>query len=178
MRTDKAQIDHLVAAASAGDAAALDELLTIMRPEMLRYCRRMLPFGDDAEDACQDALLRISQHIGRFRGQSRFRTWVYQVCANASRDSYRRLRLASEHSMNAVPDKVDPRTTSVIAGSRLDLLDALERMEQSHPVWIEAFLLRDVYGLSYADIAEHLDIPMGTVKQRIHNARSWIRSEL
>ena len=69
----------------------------------------------------------------------------------------------------------DPRTTSVIAGSRLDFLEALEALSVDHPALVEPLLLRDIQELEYADIAELLDIPVGTVKSRIHSARRIVQ---
>jgi DNA-directed RNA polymerase specialized sigma24 family protein len=60
----------------------------------------------------------------------------------------------------------------------LDLLDALERLEVEHPELISAFVLRDLSELEYADIARHLDVPVGTVKARIHHARRYVRASL
>ena len=69
----------------------------------------------------------------------------------------------------------DPRTTSVIAGSRLDLLDALEVLGTDHPELVEPLVLRDVQELDYNEIATLLDVPLGTVKSRIHSARNAVR---
>lgn len=66
----------------------------------------------------------------------------------------------------------------MIAGSRLDLLDALERLENEHPDLVRAFVLRDLSDLEYADIARLLDVPLGTVKARIHHARRHVREAL
>ena len=74
-----------------------------------------------------------------------------------------------------LPDRPDPRRTSVVAGTRLDLLEALDGLP---PEYAEAAALRDVLGLSYGDIAALLDIPDGTVKSRIHEARRRLRLRL
>jgi RNA polymerase sigma-70 factor (ECF subfamily) len=69
----------------------------------------------------------------------------------------------------------DPRTTSVIAGTRLDLLEAMEVIERDHPQFAEPLLLRDVYGLSYEEIAQQVGAPLGTVKAQIHHGRKLAR---
>ncbi len=69
----------------------------------------------------------------------------------------------------------DPRTTSVIAGTRLDLLEATETLEREHPQYVEPLLLRDVYGMSYDEIAEQVGAPLGTVKAQIHHGRKLVR---
>ncbi|MGZ4456424.1 MAG: sigma factor-like helix-turn-helix DNA-binding protein, partial [Nocardioides sp.] len=89
---------------------------------------------------------------------------------------YRTLRRrAAERLTDELPVAPDPRTTSVIAGSRLDLLDALEVVGTDHPELVEPLVLRDVQDLDYAEIARLLDVPLGTVKSRIHAARNAVR---
>ena len=71
----------------------------------------------------------------------------------------------------------DPRTTSVIAGTRLDLLEAMETLEREHPQFVEPLLLRDVYGLPYEEIAAQVGAPLGTVKAQIHHGRKLVRPD-
>jgi RNA polymerase sigma-70 factor (ECF subfamily) len=75
-------------------------------------------------------------------------------------------------------DLPDPRTTSVIAGSRLDLLDALERLEAHRPNLAAALVLRDLCQLDYDEVAEQLRIPVGTAKSQVHRARQHVRESL
>ena len=168
--------DDLVRRAAGGDTAALDMLLASVRPEVLRMCARFLPNREDAEEACQDTLLALARGIARFEGRSTFRTWLYRLAANRARSTYQRLRRESQSSgMALVPDRPDPRRTSVIAGTRLDLLEALDRLR---PEFAEAVALRDVLGLSYGEIADLQQVPEGTVKSRIHQARLQVRNRL
>ncbi|MFF5055720.1 RNA polymerase sigma factor [Micromonospora sp. NPDC000663] len=173
-------IEELADRAATGDAAALDSLLTKIGPQVLRQCLRLLPCRQDAEEACQDALLQVARNIGGFAGRSKFSTWLYVITANCARQTYRSLkRRADEQSTPLLPlDAPDPRTTSVIAGSRLDLLDALERLEAHRPELVAPLVLRDVCQLAYDEIAEHLAIPVGTLKSRIHDARKHVRASL
>jgi RNA polymerase sigma factor (sigma-70 family) len=174
------RLEALARRAAAGDTRALTDLLAAIRPGVLRRCARFLPCFQDAEEACQDALWQVARTIDRFEGRSLFTTWLYVVVANSARQTYRSLkRRSAEQSYDAPPiDRPDPRTTSVIAGSRLDFLDALERLEARRPDLVAALVLRDVCQLDYAEIAGHLGIPAGTVKSRIHQARSDVREFL
>ena len=98
------------------------------------------------------------------------------MSANSARSTYRTLkRRSAELPSDDLPVNADPRTTSVIAGSRLDLLDALEVLAASHPSLVEALVLRDIQELDYSEIALLLDLPLGTVKSRIHQARKTIQ---
>ena len=173
---DEPSLDDLARAAAAGDEQALHDLLVAVQPRVRRIVGRMLLHPQDAEEATQDALLAVSRHIGRFEGRSAFTTWLHTVAANSARSTYRTLRRRSGERPSAeLPTAVDPRTTSVIAGSRLDLLEALETLGATRPELVEPLVLRDVAQLDYAEIARVLDLPLGTVKSRIHHARTLVR---
>ena len=170
------ELDDLATRAAGGDRAALEQLLAEVQPRVRRICGRMLLFHEDAEEAAQDALLLVATKIGQFGGRSRFTTWLHAVASNSARSTYRSLkRRAAERLVDELPVHADPRTTSVIAGSRLDLLDALEVVGTDHPELVEPLVLRDVQELEYNEIARLLDVPLGTVKSRIHSARSAVR---
>lgn len=177
---DEPDLPGLVTRAQAGDARALEELLTRLRPVVARRCARFLPCRQDAEEATQDALLAIATHVKDYTGRGAFLGWVTVVASNSSRATYRTLRRRSvELATETAPQQWrDPRTTSVIAGTRLDLLDALDAMEVSNPALVEAFVLRDLGTLPYEQIAAILDVPVGTAKARIHAARRILRQRL
>ncbi|MEU7611767.1 RNA polymerase sigma factor [Micromonospora sp. NPDC049204] len=177
---DGSSIEELARRAATGDSAARDALLAAIGPRVLEQCGRFLPCRQDAEEAAQDALVQVARHIERFEGRSLFSTWLHVVVANCARQTYRSLRRrAAEQPSPLLPVEVaDPRTTSVIAGSRLDLLDALDRLEAHRPELVTALVLRDLCQLDYQEIAEQLGIPVGTLKSRIHHARRHVRESL
>ncbi|MFF8941971.1 RNA polymerase sigma factor [Streptomyces sp. NPDC014864] len=168
--------EDLARRAAAGDRAALEELLREVRPEVLRRCGRFLPCREDAEEAAQDVLLRIARKITGFEGRSRFSTWLHTVVANCCRQKYRELRRRAVEQPAVEPaQQADPRTTSVIAGSRVDLLEALDRLEREHPHLVAPLVYRDVCRLEYTEAAERIGIPLGTFKSRLHEARRRVR---
>ncbi len=169
------EIDDLARRAQSGDRDALEALLGAIRPRALNVCRGVLPYSADAEDACQEALINIANKLGSWHGRGRFTTWMHAVAVNSSRSTYRRLKSQAVASDAVQAERPDPRTTSVIAGTRLDLLDAMETLERDHPQFVEPLLLRDVYGLSYDEIAQLVDAPLGTVKAQIHHGRKLVR---
>ena len=172
------EIDELALRARAGDREALEDLLAAIRPRALNVCRGVLPHQADAEDACQDALINVANKIGSWNGQGRFTTWLHVVALNAARSAYRRMRnqaVAADPQERGPLESPDPRTTSVIAGTRLDLLEAMETLERRHPQYVEPLLLRDVYGMAYDEIATLLKLPLGTVKAQIHHGRKLAR---
>jgi RNA polymerase sigma factor (sigma-70 family) len=169
MTPDSDGIEELALAAAAGDGKALDALIGAIQPEVLRVCGRFLPNHEDAEEACQDALLAVAKGIARFDRRSAFRTWLYRIAANRARSTYQVLRQRFVESSSAsLPEQPDPRRTSVVAGTRLDLLDGLEALGRMHS---EPLALRDVVGLSYREIADLIGVPEGTVKSRVHEGR-------
>lgn len=170
-------LDELAARAAGGDRGALEDLLAEIQPRVRRICGRMLLYPEDAEEAAQDALLLVATRIETFGGRSRFTTWLHAVASNRARSTYRTLkRRGAERPTDELPSGApDPRTTSVIAGSRLDLLEALETVGADHPELVEPLVLRDVQQLDYAEIARLLDVPLGTIKSRIHAGRHAVR---
>ncbi len=176
---DDDELAGLVRAAQDGDRTALDDLLTRIRPLVLRRCARFLPFPSDAEEAAQDALLSISAAIGGYSGRGSFLGWVTVITSNSARSTYRALkRRADTVAAVPVPDGVDPRTTSVIAGTRIDLMESLGELERRHPNLVQPFVLRDLGALPYEEIAALTAAPLGTVKDRIHQARRFMRERL
>jgi RNA polymerase sigma-70 factor, ECF subfamily len=169
------EIDELARRARDGDRDALELLLAAIRPRALNVCRGVLPYTPDAEDACQEALINIANKIGSWGGRGRFTTWMHVVAVNSARTTYRRMKNQAVASDVLPQEKPDPRTTSVIAGTRLDLLEAMESIERDHPQYVQPLLLRDVYGMSYEEIAEQVGAPLGTVKAQIHHGRKLAR---
>ena len=168
-------IDELARRSQNGDRDALEQLLTAVRPRCLNVCRQVLPYTPDAEDACQEALINIANKIGSWGRQGRFTTWMHVVAVNSARTTYRRMKNQAISSDVLPLEKPDPRTTSVIAGTRLDLLEAMETIERDHPQFVEPLILRDVYGMSYDDIAQQVGVPLGTIKAQIHHGRRLAR---
>jgi RNA polymerase sigma-70 factor (ECF subfamily) len=100
---------------------------------------------------------------------------MYQLTTNAAIDCYRKLK--RRRSVLETPPDLAARgsSPSVIAGARIDVLEAAEQLDRR---LVEPVLMRDLCELEYADIAELLDIPLGTVKSRIHDGREQMRNAL
>ena len=179
--------DELVAAARSGDRSALDALLRRHHPRLRALCQRLTGDPTDADDACQEALIALVRGLPRFDGRSSFATWAYRVTANTCLDELRRRRrrprpgLPEDDSLSAdsgppgpwrpgggpaapaVPDVGDRVAAS------LDVDAALARLAPDFRV---AVVLRDLCQLSYGEIAEVLDVPVGTVRSRIARGRA------
>ncbi|HEX3539253.1 MAG TPA: sigma-70 family RNA polymerase sigma factor [Acidimicrobiales bacterium] len=164
--------DDLVTAARAGDRQALEALLRAHHDRLYAVCRRLTGNDADAADATQETLLAVVRGLGRFDGRSRFATWSYRVAVNASLDELRRRRRRPEPGLDE--EAASPLTGAVTDGSHgSDLrLDVDAAMRQLAPEFRAAVVLRDLCGLDYAEIAEVLDIPPGTVRSRIARGRA------
>jgi RNA polymerase sigma-70 factor (ECF subfamily) len=169
----------------AGDLSAFETLVSRHERRVFRLLFRMLGTREEAEDASQDAFLSLFRHGHRFRREARFSTFVYRVAANAALNRRRTLGRARSRSeeFKRRQDAGDnlpssPRSPAVSAeGSEVQerVQSALLSLPEDLRV---AIVLYDIEGQAYRDIAETLGIPEGTVKSRIHRARSALRTEL
>jgi RNA polymerase sigma-70 factor (ECF subfamily) len=172
----------LVRRAQAGEAAAMNTLLERHYSRVHAVCRRMSGSAADADDATQETLIRIVRGIRSFDGRSSFGTWAYRVATNTSLDELRkRRRRPQPHVVRAdsdvAPEVVDPRAERDVT-TPVDRL-ALDAAVASLPDEFRApLVLRDVVDLDYAEIAEALHIPLGTVKSRIARARRILADTL
>ncbi len=159
----------LAAAAARGERAALEALLDRHAERVHAICRRVLANPDDALDATQEALLAVSRGIARFDGRSQFTTWLYRVATNAALDeARRRKRRPIPTEVLPEPPRRGPGTADLVA-DRLDVDAALGSIPADFRA---AVALRDLAGLDYAEIAETLGIPPGTVRSRIARGRA------
>jgi len=172
---------ELVTAAQAGDRRALDTLLRRHYDRINAVCRRLAGADRDADDATQEAMISIVKGLPRFDGRSSFGTWAYRIATNAALDELRRRR--RRPSLHAVsddagqPDPADPaahRRIDAVA-DRLAIDGALADLADDFRT---AVVLRDVADLDYAEIADALDVPVGTVKSRIARGRRHLAAAL
>jgi RNA polymerase sigma-70 factor (ECF subfamily) len=160
--------DALARRAARGDRGALDTLLREHTNLVHGVCRRILGNSDDALDASQEALLAIARKIGTFDGRSKFSTWAYRVATNAALDEARR-RNRRPIPVEHLPESARTHAADSDVADRLDVDAALSRLT---PEYRAAVALRDLVGMDYAEIAEVLDIPPGTVRSRISRGRA------
>jgi RNA polymerase sigma-70 factor (ECF subfamily) len=172
----------LVAAAQAGDRTALDRLLRAHQARIHALCRRITGNDADALDATQDALIAIVRGLPRFDGRSRFSTWSHRVATNTCLDELRRRRRRPlvglpEHDDGSPVELADPEGHDVGDGvaDRLLVDEALAALPDDFRA---AVVLRDLCRLDYAEIAEVLGIPAGTVRSRIARGRAQLADHI
>jgi RNA polymerase sigma-70 factor (ECF subfamily) len=162
-----------VAAAQGGDRAALEALLRRHHDRVAALCTRLCG-ANDAPDATQEALIAVVRGLPRFDGHAAFTTWLYRVTTNACLDELRRRRrrplpgLEDERPLDGRTAGPDP------AGSVSARVDVDAALAQLPPEFRAAVVLRDLCGLDYAEIAEVLRIPPGTVRSRIARGRGQL----
>ena len=149
----------------------MDELLRRHYDRLYAVCRRVAGNDADAADGCQEALLAIVRGLPNFDGRATFKTWSYRVATNACLDEIRR----RNRRPLAVVDTPEPDSDEPLlderASDRITLDDALEQLTEEFRLPV---VLRDVGGMDYADIAETLVIPAGTVRSRIARGRKQL----
>ena len=163
---------------AVGDPAAFEEIYARYSGLVFNLCWRLATDREDALDLAQEVFLRLHRHVGRFRGGSTLRTWVYRVTLNHCRSRFARRRPATE----PLPEPAEggrelaasgPDPEQIAAGAELE--HRLETALGELPLaFREAVVLRDVEGLGYDEIAEVLGVPVGTVRSRIFRGREAI----
>lgn len=160
--------EDLAARAAAGDQAAMRELVERHLDKVVAVCRRITGNRQDAEDAAQEALIAAYRHIGQFRAEARFSTWLYTIASRTAVRLATRRRLPQtpldQHHEQAPGHPFGPDDS---AAARVDLDRALDRL---HPEFRAALVLRESHGLSYAEIGEILRIPEVTARTRTNRA--------
>ena len=160
-------------AAQDGDRGALDALLGRHYDRLYALCRRVTGNDADGADACQEALIAIVRALGGFDGRSSFSTWAYRVATNACLDELRRRRRRPEPGLPADEGAGVGRGAGGDAFADVDTRVAVDAaLTGLTPEYRAAVVLRDLCGLAYGEIAEVLDVPIGTVRSRIARGRS------
>lgn len=169
----------------AGDAAAFEEIVRRHRDAVHRFVRWQLGAArHEAEDATQDALVEVFRSLPRYAGRSRLRTWILglarNVCLRRRRASARLLPVplqgAEDETLRAIPDAGADLEALLSRRETTDRVRAgIDGLSPEHRVVV---LLREVEGLSYEEIASVLEVPLGTVRSRLHNARAALAISL
>jgi RNA polymerase sigma-70 factor (ECF subfamily) len=176
----------LIERCRAGDLAAFEPLVEKYRQRVYRLAYNILRDPEEAWDVSQDAFIRAFQALASFRGDSAFYTWLFRIVINVARDRARQHaargrafgteRVEEEDWDRALADQgTAPDTHAAQVEERERIGRALSTLSEQHQAII---MLSDLEGLSYREIAEVLNIPMGTVMSRLHNARRRLRDAL
>lgn len=175
-----------------GEAEAFDQLIAERSGEIYGLLYRLTENSEEARDLTQETFLKAFQNISHFRGDADLRTWIYRIAINQARNRWRwwhRRRRDSTVSLDAPERNGDnglkasltteawwnPEQQTLLRERERALRTALRSLSR---VYQEAVILRDIEGFTYEEIAETLDISIGTVKSRLARGRHELRRKL
>ncbi len=185
-RREAAREAEWIERARSGDRDAFRELVERHEAAVVRLAWRWLRDPDAAHDVAQEVFIKAYRALDRFEGRSRFSTWLYRLTVNQCHDWRRRENARPPlRGPDAGPDAVDVLTAPPADGDparaaeRSDLRRGIRLALAALPEDLRnTLVLREVEDRSYAEIAEILGIPKGTVMSRLHNGRKRLRTEL
>jgi RNA polymerase sigma-70 factor (ECF subfamily) len=174
---DRRSSEPLLERARAGDPQAFDELVRREQSRVVGVLGRLLTDPRDVEEATQDTFLQAWRHLDAFRGDAEVSTWLYRIATNQALMRLRRRRPRLAHLDDAaarLPDGAPPVDDHVTRrlGGLSPLVAALQRLPPTQRIVV---VLRDIEGLSNIQIADVLELPLPTVKARLHRGRMALR---
>lgn len=166
--------------ARGGDQLALDALIERYAAKVSRMTAHLLDDIEDARDAAQESLLKVSERVRQFRGESLFSTWLHRLVVNTCRDIGARQQVRRTESLELVQHdgdsgSSDPTRLALVSDLRRELLQQLSRLSVEQR---QMLVLRDALGFSYEEIAGALRVPVGTAKSYVHRGRVILRANL
>lgn len=179
--------DELVRRLRAGEEAAYEALLARFQRPVYNLAFRLLSNPGDASDVVQEVFLKVFRNVGHFRRQSSLKTWIYRITVN---EAHNQRRWFFRHRSREVglEDETDEGCSRTVADTGRSPFDcAFDRekhglienaLARINPLFREVVVLRDIEDLSYEEIAEVMQISLGTVKSRIMRGREALREEL
>lgn len=182
--------EALVSRYSMGDAKAFDTLIVRYQDRIFNFSLRFTANPSDAEDIVQETFLKAYRGIARFRGDAKFSTWLFQIAKNLCINKFHNTRRRMEHRQVSIfeseydddrpllqleSEDASPQERVISAETQSQLEAAIGELD---PHYRTALILRDVEDMDYAEIAKVLDVPVGTVKSRIHRARTELQKKL
>jgi RNA polymerase sigma-70 factor (ECF subfamily) len=181
----------LVARAVAGDQRAYELLVIKYQRRIQRLIGRMVRDVDLVEDIAQETFIRAYRALGQFRGEAQFYTWLYRIAVNTAKKALVDLKrdpLVSESALRGGDDEdetsavenelTSPETPETVLAAKEIAATVNSAMEALPEELRQAVTLREIEGLSYEEIAEAMNCPIGTVRSRIFRAREAISAKV
>ena len=178
---------ELVKRVQAGDSAAFDLLVQKYQHKVVNLVGRFVSDHAECQDIAQDAFIKAFRAIHSFRGDSQFYTWLYRIAANTAKNHLAsRARKSPAYAVDVedaehyegesgLKDYTNPENMLLTDEIKATVFSAIEKLPDDLK---SAITLREIDGLSYEEIAEVMDCPIGTVRSRIFRARDVIDKEL
>ncbi len=179
----------LIQRARAGDQQAFRELVRRYQQKVYGISFGMLHNSDDAMDVAQETFIKVHRYLDNFKGTSSFYTWLYRITVNLCIDHMRKHKKAQVLDFDEAighdedtPNEIVPSTLGMNPARNLDQAEMREMIDKAletlSPAHRAVILMREVEGLSYKEIAEVLEISIGTVMSRLFHARRRMQAAL
>ncbi|HLC42905.1 MAG TPA: sigma-70 family RNA polymerase sigma factor [Methylomirabilota bacterium] len=169
----------LVEALKRGDVKAFEAFVLTYQHRVFGISLRMLGDRSEAEEIAQEAFLRVYRSIREFRGESKLSTWLYTItsrlCLNRLKSGERQRREGAGVLARIANGHPDPAETLEESELEAAIRQAIAELDEDRRIVV---VLRDLHGLSYEEIAEALDLELGTVRSRLHRARMELKQRL
>lgn len=170
----------LIAQLQAGDTAAFAQLLERYQGKMYQLAYRYCGDHHEAYDLTQEIFVKMYRSLDRFRGDALFSTWLYRIAINCCKDYLRSRKHAAIPDEHIAERVGNPTTAATQQPDQLlhqtELQDLIRREIDALPQdWRDVVILRELEGLSYAEISEALGKPEGTIKAWLHRGRQALR---
>ena len=179
---------ELVARAREGDERAFEQLVADNEKRVYNLCRRLAGNPEDGAELAQEAFLNAWRGLPRFQGESSFATWLYRLATNLCLDHLRAQKRRTQSMGPALSLDDEENGPVQVADQQLQPQEAVERSERRRALerglaslpdhHRQVLIMRELSGLSYQEIAQVLDLDLGTVKSRIARARLSLRKIL
>lgn len=162
-----------------GQHTCLELLVTRYQKPLYAFACRVLGQASEAEDAFQETFLRVYRNRASYRAGATFRPWLYQICLNICRDQLRKVQRRPQAPLQEDLPLPDPAAGPEQQSTQKDMAEHIRRAVEALPEkQQEVFLLSYYQSLSYPEISEILDIPVGTVKSRMFFASKTLAESL
>jgi RNA polymerase sigma-70 factor (ECF subfamily) len=174
----------LVARARTGDFAAFEALVRQYRNEVYALAYHFVRNREDAWDVSQEVFIKAYRSLGSFRGEASFKTWLMRITANQCKDILKKRRVETveyndaleTHELGSAHGRGrDPAWSAEAKETGTAILKALDSLSVKHRT---AFVLRELHGLSYEEMAQVMGCSLGTVMSRLHHARKRMQASL
>lgn len=197
MKEGGKEIEESVRRVQKGDTEAFEQIILYYEKPIFGLMCRVLGNDTDAEDTAQEVFIAAFRSIRKFRGESRFSTWLYRIAVNHALNRRKRISIEEKRQASAyftpasidgkdqegdndvlsrLPDtRPDPETRASQKETREQIEKGLRHLKADDALLI---LLHDLQEFPYGEVAQVLDIPLGTVKSRLHRARKALRKRL
>jgi RNA polymerase sigma-70 factor (ECF subfamily) len=178
---------ELVSRAVAGREESFEELVRRYQRPIAAYVYRMVGDYDSALDLTQEVFIKVYGSLARYRSEFKFSTWIYRIAHNSAIDHLRRQGTGRMEELERTSDETGtyqkplassaptPEQESERAERRAEIEEVVKALP---PAYRELIVLRHMYDMSYDEIAEVTELPLGTVKNRIFRAREAMRAHL